>query len=102
VWKVPFLIGFNTYFGVGDAATAAHYIDDASRLPGAPTYLKGFASRLYVKGSGRKRALQFLREIIRQTEDPALREQLVKRYREIESGKVKGPYERLSAPGAES
>jgi hypothetical protein len=96
VWKVPFLIGFNAYFGEGDAATAARYIDYASRLPGAPAYLKGFASRLYVKGNGRERALQFLREIIRQTEDPALRAQLVKRYREIEAGLVTGPFERSS------
>ncbi len=102
VWKVPFLIGFNAYFGEGDAATAARYIDYASRLPGAPAYLKGFASRLYVKGSGRERALQFLREVIRQTEDPALRAQLVKRYKDIKSGKVKGPYELSSGSGSES
>jgi tetratricopeptide (TPR) repeat protein len=93
VWKLPFLVGFNAYFGLGDAKTAARFIDKASKLPGAPTYLKGFASRLYVKGGSRERALQFLKEVINQTEDPALRERLVERYQQIQSGVVKGPYE---------
>ena len=91
VWKIPFLIGFNTYFGEGDAATAARYIALAGRLPGAPGYLPGFAARLYVRGSGREKALAFLSEVIGQTEDPALRAQLIRRYQQIEQGIVKGP-----------
>ena len=96
VWKIPFLIGFNAYFGEQDVSTAAQFIDRASRLPGAPHYLKGFASRLYVYGGDSERALQFLREIIRQTEDPTLRERLIKRYHEIESGKLAPPSHRPS------
>ena len=92
VWKIPFLIGFNAYFGLGDARTAARFIDKASKLPGAPVYLKGFASRLYVKGGSTERALQFLQEVINQTEDPALRERLVERYRQIQLGTLDGPY----------
>lgn len=93
VWRIPFLIGFNAYFMEGDAATAARYIDHASRLPDAPNYLSSFAARLYVKGSGQAKALEFLGELIRQTEDPSLRAQLIKRYKEIQEGKVRGPYE---------
>ncbi len=93
VWKVPFLIGFNAYFQEGDAASAARYIARAARLPGAPKYLPRFAARLYVRGDGRVKALEFLSEVIRQTEDPALRAQLVQRYRQIERGIVKGPVE---------
>jgi len=91
VWKIPFLIGFNAYFGEGDAATAARYIDRAARLPGAPKYLSGFAARLYVRGDGREKALALVAEVIRQTEDPGLRAQLVERYRQLEQGIVKGP-----------
>ena len=93
-WKVPFLIGFNAYFGMGDARTAAGYIEQASRLPGSPAYLKGFASRLHVMGGGKDRALQFLKEVIQQTEDPALKEQLEKRYEDILAGRITGPAER--------
>lgn len=95
-WKVPFLIGFNAYFGMGDARTAARYIEQASRLPDSPAYLKGFASRLHVMGGGKDRALQFLKEVIQQTEDPALKEQLEKRYEDILMGRIAGPAE----PGA--
>jgi len=93
VWRIPFLIGFNAYFMEGDAATAARYIDQASRLPDAPKYLSSFAARLYVKGGGQAKALQFLGELIQQTEDPTLRTQLIKRYKEIQEGKARGPYE---------
>ncbi len=93
VWKIPFLIGFNTYFGEGDAATAARYIGLAAGLPGAPKYLPGFAARLYTRGGGRDKALAFLSEVIRQTEDPGLRAQLIERYRQIQKGIVNGPAE---------
>lgn len=90
-WRVPFLIGFNAYFGMKDASTAADYIERASLLPGSPAYLKGFASRLHVLGGGKDRALQFLKEVIRQTEDPALKKQLEQRYEDIIRGRITGP-----------
>jgi tetratricopeptide (TPR) repeat protein len=90
-WRVPFLIGFNAYFGMKDAVTAADYIEKAALLPGSPPYLKGFASRLHVLGGGRDRALQFLKEVMRQTEDPALRGQLEQRYEDILRGRLTGP-----------
>ncbi|MDP3937504.1 MAG: hypothetical protein Q8R92_05135 [Deltaproteobacteria bacterium] len=99
-WKVPFLIGFNAYFGMGDPATAANYIERASRLPRSPNYLKGFASRLHVMGGGKDRALQFLKEVIQQTEDPALREQLEKRYEDILHGRLAGPAGNVKRGGA--
>jgi hypothetical protein len=98
VWKIPFLIGFNTYFGEGDAATAARYIGLAAALPGAPKYLPGLAARLYTRGGGRDKALAFLSEVIRQTEDPGLRAQLVERYRQIAKGIVNGPAEPPPVP----
>jgi tetratricopeptide (TPR) repeat protein len=94
VWKIPFLIGFNAYFGMGDAGTAARYIEQASRLPGAPAYLGGFASRLYAKGGSREDALRILREVIEQTEDPVLRKRLVRRHRKIQAGSLDGPYKK--------
>ena len=99
VWKIPFLIGFNAYFGMGDAGTAARYIEQASRLPGSPAYLAGFASRLYAKGGNRESALRILREVIEQTEDPALRERLITRYRKIHSEGFEGSLK--EPPGGE-
>jgi tetratricopeptide (TPR) repeat protein len=90
VWRIPFLMGFNAYFMQGDTATAARYLDRASKLPGAPTYLSDFAARLYMRGDGRAKALQFLEELIRQSENSTLRDQLIKRYEEIQEGKIGG------------
>jgi len=98
-WKVPFLIGFNAYFGMRDPATAARYIERASRLPDSPAYLKAFAARLHAMGGGRDRALEFLKEVIQQTEDPALRQQLEKRYEDIRTGRIGGPEARAAGEG---
>jgi hypothetical protein len=99
VWKIPFLIGFNAYFGQGNAGMAARYIGHAARLPGSPQYLSAFAARLYIKGSGREKALAFLSEVIRQTEDPELRRRLIQRHHDIRTGVVKGPVEVPSPAG---
>lgn len=93
VWKIPFLIGYNAYFGMGDARTAGRYIEKASRLPDAPAYLARLSSRMYSKGGDRENALKILEEVIHQTEDPQLRKRLIKRYREILSGRIVGPHE---------
>lgn len=83
VWNIPFLLGYNHYFILGDAAKAAEYIAAAARLPGGPAYLPGLATRMYAEANNPDTALQFLEALWRQTEDAETREVLEKRAKEI-------------------
>ncbi len=83
VWNIPFLLGYNHYFIVGDAAKAAEYIAAAARLPGGPAYLPGLATRMYAEANNPETALQFLEALWRQAQDAETREVLEKRAKEI-------------------
>jgi hypothetical protein len=37
-WNLPFLLGYNHYFALGDATRGAEYIGRAARTPGAPEF----------------------------------------------------------------
>lgn len=76
VWNIPFLLGYNHYFILGDAAKAADYIAAAARLPDGPSYLPGLATRMYAEADNPETALQFLEALWRQTTDPGMREVL--------------------------
>lgn len=83
VWNIPFLLGYNHYFILGDAAKAADYIAAAARLPGGPAYLPGLASRMYAEANNPDTALQFLEALWQQTEDEGMREVIAKRAKEV-------------------
>ncbi len=83
VWNIPFLLGYNHYFILGDAAKAAEYIAAAAQLPGGPAYLPGLASRMYAEANNPDTALQFLEALWRQTQDEGTREVIAKRAKEV-------------------
>ena len=83
IWNIPFLLGYNHYFILGDATKAAEYIAAAARLPGGPAYLPGLATRLYAEANNPETALEFLEALWRQTQDIETREILEKRAKEI-------------------
>ncbi len=83
VWNLPFLLGYNHYFILGDAPQAAQYIAEAARLPGGPSYLPGLASRMYAEANNPDTALQFLEALWRQTGDQEMREVLETRVKEV-------------------
>ncbi len=83
VWNIPFLLGYNHYFILGDAAKAAEYIAAAARLPGGPAYLPGLATRMYAEANNPDTALQFIEALWQQTHDEGMREVLAKRAKEI-------------------
>jgi len=83
VWNIPFLLGYNHYFILGDASKAAEYIAASARLPGGPAYLPGLASRMYAEANNPDTALQFLEALWRQTQDEGMREVIAKRAKEV-------------------
>lgn len=83
VWNIPFLLGYNHYFILGDVTKAAEYIAAAARLPGGPAYLPGLATRMYAEANNPDTALQFLEALWRQTQDSGMREVLEKRAKEV-------------------
>jgi tetratricopeptide (TPR) repeat protein len=82
-WNLPFLLGYNHYFLLGDAAKGAEYIGRAARTSGAPTFLPGLATRMYAEAGNPDVALQFLETIWKENPDLALREKLETRAREV-------------------
>jgi hypothetical protein len=83
VWNLPFLLGYNYYFILDDAARGAEYMAAAAKLPGGPSYLPGLASRMYAEANNPEVALQLLKALWLQTQDQEMREVLENRAKEI-------------------
>lgn len=88
VWEFPFFIGFNYWYHYNNPGKAAPFLELAARLPGAPAYLKTFAARLYSESGQKDAALLFLQEMLKRTQDPGMRAQLIRRAEEILQGKA--------------
>jgi tetratricopeptide (TPR) repeat protein len=83
VWNIPFLLGYNHYFLLGDPAKGAEYIMQAARLPDGPAYLPGLATRLAAEAGSPDTALAFLEARLREMHDPEMREVLAYRMKEV-------------------
>jgi tetratricopeptide (TPR) repeat protein len=83
VWYIPFLLGYNHYFLLGDPASGAEYIMKAASLPDRPAYLPGLATRMAAEAGSPDTALVFLEARLRETQDPNLRQVLVNRTKEV-------------------
>lgn len=83
VWNIPFLLGYNHYFLLGDPAKGAEYIMKAARLPDGPAYLPGLATRMAAEAGSPDTAVAFLEARLRETQDPQTRESLANRMKEV-------------------
>jgi len=83
VWNIPFLLGYNYYFLLGDPAKGAEYIMQAARLPDGPSYLPGLATRMAAEARSPETALAFLEARLRETQDQETREFLAIRMKEV-------------------
>jgi tetratricopeptide (TPR) repeat protein len=83
VWNIPFLLGYNYYFLLGDPAKGAEYIMQAARLPDGPSYLPGLATRMAAEAGNPETALAFLEARLLETQDPEMREVLAYRMKEV-------------------
>ena len=83
VWNIPFLLGYNYYFLLGDPVKGAEYIMKAASLPDGPSYLPGLATRMAAEAGSPDTAMAFLEARLRETQDPEMREVLAKRMKEV-------------------
>jgi tetratricopeptide (TPR) repeat protein len=83
VWNIPFLLGYNHYFLLGDPTKGAEYIMKAASLPDGPSYLPGLATRMAAEAGSPDTALAFLEARLRETRDPEIRESFVNRMKEV-------------------
>lgn len=88
-WRLPFLLGFNHFFHLGQPLQAAEYLARAAKAPGwghegpPPSYVPRLAARLYAQGKNSDVAIEFLEAMLVQTTEPLIREQLQRRIRRI-------------------
>jgi hypothetical protein len=82
-WNLPFLLGYNHYFVLGDVAKGAEYIGIAARTSGAPDFLSGLATRMYAEAGNPDVALQLLEALWKDNPDLVLRENLETRAKEV-------------------
>lgn len=83
VWYIPFLLGYNYYFLMGDPQKGAEYTMHAANLPGGPSYLPGLATRMAAEGGKPETALLFLEARVRETTDPNEQAYFVNRMKEV-------------------
>jgi hypothetical protein len=72
-WTMPFFIGFNEFFFLGNDGKAADFLMEASRRPEGNPMFASIASRLALKGNRTETSVLFLEELYRKTEDPGLK-----------------------------
>lgn len=82
-WNLPFLLGYNYYFALGDAIKGAEYIGRAAHIPGAPDFLPGLATRMHAEAGNPEVALQFLEALWKENPDLIVREKLETRAKEV-------------------
>ncbi|MFZ5877134.1 MAG: hypothetical protein ACOYXU_12095 [Nitrospirota bacterium] len=78
-WVMPFFMGFNEFYFLGNNAKASEYLMEASRRPGASPALGMLAARLGAKGGDTVVAVAFLDQLAARTEDRATREGIQRR-----------------------
>ena len=83
VWNIPFLLGYNYYFLLGNPGRGAEYTMQAARLPDGPSYLSGLATRMAAEAGNPETALAFLEVRLQETQEPEMREILADRAKEV-------------------
>jgi hypothetical protein len=63
-WRMPFIVGYNAYFGRRDAASAARWWAKTARMDGAPRFVTSLAGRAALHGSGPESAKSILEALI--------------------------------------
>ncbi len=89
-WKIPFYLGFNYYFFIGDNKKGAEYIYLASKYPEARNYnlLPLLASRLYYEENQIDLAIVIVSGQLREIKDEKLQKALISRLQSLQKIKL--------------
>lgn len=79
IWQIPFLLGFNRYYFLGDYAGAARALAQAAALPDAPPYIGALATRVASEGGEPELGLTLVDELLEGVEDEQLRHEYEER-----------------------
>ena len=82
-WEIPFFIGFNYFYYLGDYDSAARYISKAAQMPRHPAYLPKLAARLYAQAGSPELALDFLQRVYENTQDENVKRALEERMKDV-------------------
>src|SRR5690606_23615699 len=82
-WQPPFYAAFNRWYHEGKFREAGELMLRASRLPGRPPFVSELASRLYASSGSLDDGIALLDLMIANTEDPLLRDDLVRRREDL-------------------
>jgi Flp pilus assembly protein TadD len=72
-WQWPYYMGFNSYWFDHDRITAARYLTQAARIPGAPPIVAALALRMQVAGHDLDAALAVIDQLLGRKQDAAMR-----------------------------
>ncbi|MFO0728863.1 MAG: hypothetical protein U1E65_34105 [Myxococcota bacterium] len=68
-WELPFVLGFNSYFGRRDADTGSQWMETAARLPQAPAYVAALSGRMRFQAGDEDAAMQMLEQMASQLDE---------------------------------
>lgn len=74
-FKPFYYLGFNYFYFLKDNDNGAQYLMEASKRPGGPSYLPALATRLATYQNKFDPAIIFLDDLIKSTQNPALKKQ---------------------------
>jgi hypothetical protein len=89
-WRIPFYIGFNYFYFLGDNAKGAEYLSLASRYPEAREYnlIPLLASRLYYEEGKLEVAIALLREQLKVMKSERMKKAVVSRLLTLERARL--------------
>lgn len=79
-----FFLWYNYFYFLKDPATAAQYLEQASKIPGAPDYYVTLAARSSFYGKQTEAGILFLEEMLSETNDPTRKKFLLLRLQALE------------------
>jgi hypothetical protein len=82
-WRLPFFVGFNYFYFLKDKEKGAYYLRLASKMEGAPSYLKLLVPRLYAESGKYDVAIVATVEELKGAKSEVVKKSLEKRLRAL-------------------
>ena len=82
-WRIPFYLGFNYFYFLGDSLRASQYLARAARIPGSPQYLPLLAVRLRSRAGDIKTSIRFLEGLLLTVKNEKTRQVILKRLKAL-------------------